>query len=900
MSIRQRFLLVLLGTFGLLFGVFIAFSQISLKNDFRQLEDQEMSSNTERLKNTHQGELDVIHKKVVDYAKWDASYNFTLSPSQDFIDENYGGQILEGLGLNAVVHFGKQGELLYAVSNDSMGAEPHAKTDPELIRVLREQWTMPWIQSAETKDSVAHDYRLMAYQGKVLVVSRHSMLDSEGEKQPYGMLFFCRYLDSEILGHLRDKTKLNVQAIPQGKLPQLGDRLKLKVDTVHLEKLDDANFRGTLLLPDDQGQPVMAYEATFPRKVMAVGKVTIQTVLIAIVIMGIILLIAVVLTANGVVLKRLVRLQKDLVASGEDQKPVTFDGRKDEIGYLQQIINALFGDLRARKAQIEQRNRDMAAMLGNLEQGLFMVDRDAKVHPEFASSTPKILAQTPTSLVGKDVSELLLSASTWSEDLKSQARESIQCCVGADSLQYELNCDGLPQELHWILEDQEVFLELTWAPIYDENDEADRLLVSVRDVTSLRALEAEMRQQREELLLLEKLLQVSPKDLDRFADLSLGRLELVKSHLERGIESPVVLNEVFRELHTLKGNSRILGFADVASAVHDAEDPVQEMRRTGVDDKLIELCTKRLERVQAAIATLRKTYLERFAKIIGHQENCLFVPRSHLDSLFREFADRDHHQVSDVEDWIASFKDVVRSTALKQDEMAQIPQLDDELDVNSDEMWSYLKSLASSSFVSLEEIIAKQNQGLATAASNLGKPLMRIVYPQQELMLRAEYAEGFGEAMGHLLRNSLDHGIELPEVRKQLDKPEQGQIHLDVSFVEIEVGTEVPNLVLQDDGAGIHLERLKAKVEAAGIPVEGRSNQWIVEQIFLPGLSTKEAVSELSGRGVGMDAVRALIEKMGGEIEVEALEINEHGNIPLRFKIQFPRLSTLIFNRDTH
>ncbi|WP_428300573.1 Hpt domain-containing protein, partial [Hydrogenophaga sp.] len=119
-------------------------------------------------------------------------------------------------------------------------------------------------------------------------------------------------------------------------------------------------------------------------------------------------------------------------------------------------------------------------------------------------------------------------------------------------------------------------------------------------------------------------------------------------------------------------------------------------------------------------------------------------------------------------------------------------------------------------------------------------------------------------AFEHLLRNSVVHGIESPEVRQQLGKPAEGQI-------EIVLGHELNDvsLVFTDDGGGLDLARLREKGRAQGlIPADGDlSDEEAAQLVFEPGLSTAREVSELAGRGIGMDVVRNDVVALGGRIE---------------------------------
>ena len=126
--------------------------------------------------------------------------------------------------------------------------------------------------------------------------------------------------------------------------------------------------------------------------------------------------------------------------------------------------------------------------------------------------------------------------------------------------------------------------------------------------------------------------------------------------------------------------------------------------------------------------------------------------------------------------------------------------------------------------------------------------------------------EKIADPLTHLIRNSLDHGIEPPEARLAAGKPAKGTITLKACHrggsIVIEVG---------DDGAGLNRDKILAKAKSRGMPVsDAMSDQEVWQLIFEAGLSTAEVVTDVSGRGVGMDVVRRNIRELGGRVEIES------------------------------
>ncbi|HEY9199533.1 MAG TPA: chemotaxis protein CheA [Gammaproteobacteria bacterium] len=151
-------------------------------------------------------------------------------------------------------------------------------------------------------------------------------------------------------------------------------------------------------------------------------------------------------------------------------------------------------------------------------------------------------------------------------------------------------------------------------------------------------------------------------------------------------------------------------------------------------------------------------------------------------------------------------------------------------------------------------------------STKLGKQIeLRISGEQTEL--DKTVMEKISDPLVHLVRNSLDHGIETPEQRRAAGKPATGVLHLNAYH-------QGGNIVIEisDDGAGLNRERILAKARANGLvrPEQALTDAEVDDLIFAPGFSTAEVVSDVSGRGVGMDVVRRNIHELGGSVEVRS------------------------------
>lgn len=170
--------------------------------------------------------------------------------------------------------------------------------------------------------------------------------------------------------------------------------------------------------------------------------------------------------------------------------------------------------------------------------------------------------------------------------------------------------------------------------------------------------------------------------------------------------------------------------------------------------------------------------------------------------------------------------------------------------------------------VPIESVVNKFPRMIRDLSKKLGKK-MELYMTGEETELDRTVVDEIGDPLMHLLRNSADHGLESAEVRAQRGKPDVGSIFLDAYQDGNNVVIEV-----RDDGNGIDVEAVRAKaVERGTVTPEQAANmadKEIINLLFLPSFSTAKQVTDVSGRGVGLDVVKSKIESLSGEVEVKS------------------------------
>ncbi len=193
--------------------------------------------------------------------------------------------------------------------------------------------------------------------------------------------------------------------------------------------------------------------------------------------------------------------------------------------------------------------------------------------------------------------------------------------------------------------------------------------------------------------------------------------------------------------------------------------------------------------------------------------------------------------------------------------------------------------------VPIESVVNRFPRMIRDLSKKLGKK-MDLYMTGEDTELDRTVIDEIGDPLMHLLRNAADHGLETNEERVRLGKQEVGSIFLDAYQEGNNVVIEV-----RDDGAGINVEKVKQKAITKGTITEEQaemmSDKEIIDLLFRPSFSTAEVISDVSGRGVGLDVVKTKIEALGGSIEIRTT-LGEGSNFIIRLPLTLAIIQTLM------
>lgn len=518
----------------------------------------------------------------------------------------------------------------------------------------------------------------------------------------------------------------------------------------------------------------------------------------------------------------------------------TFQENRQLVKELKQINDRLEELVAERTQQLRQKTNDISTMLQNMPQGILTLVDNGKVHPEYSAYLETIFETKD--IAGRDMMDLVFSNTDLGPDTLAQVAAVPGVCLGEDRMNFEFNSHVMVKEFQKRMTDGRVkTIELLWSPICDEQDVIEKLMLCVRDTTEVKRLEAEASQQKRELEIIGQILSVSQEKFFEFIDASTKFMEENADVIRKTLaKHPEVIARLFRNMHTIKGNARTYGLLHLTNKVHETEQEYDDLRKNPEAEWNQELLLKHLEETSSLISEYARINDIKLGRKgpgrRGTVEKYLLVERSQIQQALDLLAKVDRGD-----------EEAVRSTLQKVGRALNLIGTE-----------------------SPQDILGGILDSLPSLAKELGKRPPVITIEDHGIVFRSHISPLLKNLYMHLFRNALDHGLEAPESRMAQGKSPEGHIRLDISQ---SAGGPIV-MRMQDDGRGLALARIRRVAEEKHLlqPGEPRAPQEIAGLIFVSGLSTAERISEISGRGVGLDAVKGFLEREGGTIEIRFLD----------------------------
>lgn len=503
-----------------------------------------------------------------------------------------------------------------------------------------------------------------------------------------------------------------------------------------------------------------------------------------------------------------------------EEQAATLEEQSDEIERQNRNLERQVDE---RTEELKVRSEKIRALLNNSGQGFLSFGLDLKVDGEYSQECANIFEKE---IDGCDIS-MLLYQSSCDEQNRNSLKKALRLFFNSNI--------SFQRETILSLIDGELKIGNKWVRMSFRELDNKKAMLILTDITEQRMLEKKVKEERDLLNFITLVL--------RDKSLFLDNIEEFENYLENLLENLRVSSElelfdaikIYRKIHTYKGIFLQFSLPNLPSELHDFESLLWKkiLNRQNKNEKII-LHSASLDSIIGAknedINSLRLNLGSKFLET----KNDVVLPSRYLNSL-EKFANR----VKNIID--IDFADEITKEGI--------------------EIINKLRFTSIRELLSIYPNLAKQ------LAYRLNKEIEEFEIDGDDILVDPRRVGSFTKSLVHIFRNALDHGIETPEERAAALKSEVGKIRCKV----LSRGSDIV-IELSDDGRGIDLEVIKKRAKERGLyeSFENMKRGEILRIIFEDGFTTKDDVSDISGRGVGLSALKDEVEELGGRIEIES------------------------------
>ncbi len=472
-------------------------------------------------------------------------------------------------------------------------------------------------------------------------------------------------------------------------------------------------------------------------------------------------------------------------------------------------------------SEVAKRSSELKMLMGSVKVGILSINREFRVNREYSKECLKIFECAE--IGGMNFFDLIHVF-----DSAIDFKENIKKFFGLYFLNSGMDIESLNSlnpiaEYKW----NEKYLRFTMFPVFSLADAGlvENILIQAEDVTSNKMLQLEISQKDMEARQIRKMV----LDRDAFLDFMSETSKMINS-IRRFLNGPIdmeAVSETYRVAHTIKGGAGCFELSAVVDLMTKFEEDLGKIIKNA------KITPDETEMVKSGIVSAEKAFnetLDYSSKIFG---------RRTLDANAVEF----RYKKSELDKIVGEVK------------------------ANSNDARAFNKSLSQFYCIPARRVFAKSFAMVAPLAQKLEKAVV-LNLEGEETGIPYMLSDKLSEAMLHLLRNSIDHGIESPEERLSVNKPMEGAISVKISKDQAGFKLEV-----SDDGRGLDAETIAASALKKNIITNEQAVSLTetekLDLIFKPGFSTRSGVTTTSGRGIGMDIVKNAVEEgLGGKIQM--------------------------------
>jgi len=465
------------------------------------------------------------------------------------------------------------------------------------------------------------------------------------------------------------------------------------------------------------------------------------------------------------------------------------------------------------ESKVQEKTKKVTTLLNNAGQGFLTFGENFKIDNEYSKECEKLLG---TNIASKDISHLLFKDIHKKEIFKTSLLNAIK---ETNALKKSSYLSLLPSII--LLNKKAVKLEYK---IIEDN----KFMMILTNITSQKKLEKKIKKEQEILKMIVAIVSESEVFYELKSDYS-DFINSYKNSIDTDKTALHNISETYRAIHTFKGTFAQLYIQDVVNFLHEVESDISSLQ-------------KDLDHTTSDLLELLDSY--DFKSSLNQSMNII------KEILGDEFLESDNYLKVDITD-ISTLQKKIQNVLQNHQSS---PECHDIL--------CAVQNLSSQKLVSLLQPYISLSLQLA---QRLEKELYDFEIVGDRTVVVPDNFKPFIKSLVHIFRNCVDHGLEDPETRVENGKDEKGTISC--SFSKDDDNLQI---IIADDGAGLDLEKIKQKAIDNKIDISSLDKNGIFNLIFEDNFSTSQSISNISGRGVGLAAVKNDIEKLNGNIEIKS------------------------------
>lgn len=506
------------------------------------------------------------------------------------------------------------------------------------------------------------------------------------------------------------------------------------------------------------------------------------------------------------------RLQKKYRAELEQKEDVikALEDAKVQLENYSKNLEQMVAD---RTRELSRLNQTMSALLDSLGQGFFIFNSEGHILDVSSKACETTVESKPDGKLIWDVLKL--------PENKVEGFKKWMQTLFMEMLPFE---DLAPLGPVTYPHSKNRNIALEYHPLRSSEGAMEGVVVVASDITSLVEAQKQAETEKEHAKLIINMIK-SKREIHRFIQEAQGLLISVREEVSKD-NGPYDSETLFRNLHTLKGGAALFSIKEVAEACHQGESLLAELKENWTQAGFISLRAKCFE-----IEEYFFKFLEETRDILGSsatsEERQIEIAISKLNDIARKVGT------------LPGGGPVAQELLL---ELAMEP---------------------------VSQFLEPYNEVMLRLAEKIDKMMAPLQINNGTVMVIPEIYNSLFSTLVHAFRNAVDHGIEIPDARIDQGKTAEGHVEVNV---EIKNTGSKPFLMIQikDDGGGIDPSKIREKLAKRMVDTRNKSDQEVIQHIFDSQFSTREQVTEISGRGVGMDAIKVAAEELQGRVWVES------------------------------